>query len=571
MRRPVGRRALIDNPTRCRSGFGAAALSLLFAFTVSAQTIGQNGMVATHHPLASQAGLRILQQGGNAADAAVASAAVLAVVTPFMCGLGGVGGYALVYDSKTGKTEALDFIGDAPRSATLEMFRGDRLWDFSKRSTDGYLAPVVPGILAGWAALHDRYGSMTWAQILAPAIDYAENGFPLTTTVAGQMSSGDFGKVTRYPYGHSLFTRPGGAPFQGGDIWVQKDLAETLKAIAAKGPSEFYKGEIAKKIVRHMHDNGGLITAEDLAAYEAKWSQPIETTYRGYRVLTHRPGSSGMTILQWLNVLEGFDLEAMDRNSLEYIHIVAEVEKLGFLDDDRYNDGKIGASVPLDKLLSKQYAAEQRARINLKQAQYYPPFSPSTVSTLGEHTNHHTVIDKNHNIVTITQTLMYPSGVTIPETGLFLNNGMCYFSLDPKDPNRIQGGARPRFVMSPAIVFRFDKPYFATGAAGGWTIPQTILQTILNIIDFKLEPGRAAGGPRFILRYLANSIPYLAGTDVSVDVGITTEVRKQLEARGHRIIAAPENASGSGGMVLNTILIDPKSGALWGGGGVVTW
>ena len=547
------------------------SVALLSVAAAPSQTIGRNGMVATHHPLASEAGLRILQQGGNAADAAIASAAVLAVVNPFMCGLGGVGGYALVYDAKTGKTEALDFIGDAPRSATLEMFRGDKLWDFSKRATDGYLAPVVPGILAGWAAIHDRYGSMTWAQILAPAIDYAENGFPVTTTVAGQMTNGDFGKVTRYPYGRSLFTRPDGSPLQGGDTWVQKDLAQTLKAIAAKGPAEFYKGEIAKKIARHMIDNGGLIDAEDLAAYEAKWSRPIETTYRGYRILTQRPGSSGMTLLQWLNVLEGFDLEAMGRNSADYIHTVAEVEKLGFLDDDRYNDGKIGAAVPLEKLLSKEYAAQQRARVDAAKAQFYPPFRPSTVSTVGEHTNHHTVVDKNHNIVTITQTLMYPSGVAIPETGLFLNNGMCYFSLDANDPNRIQGGARPRFVMSPVIVFRFDKPYFATGAAGGWTIPQTILQTILNLIDFRLEPGKAAGGPRFIQRYLANSIPYVPGTDITLDTGISAEVRQQLTARGHRTIPPREDASGAATMILNTILIDPKTGALWGAGGVATW
>ncbi len=547
------------------------ATVLALAGAASGQAIGRNGMVATHHPLATSAGLRILQQGGNAVDAANASAAVLAVVNPFMCGLGGVGGYALVYDAKTGKTEALDFIGNAPRSATADMFYGDRLWDFSRLATDGYLAPVVPGILAGWAALHDRYGSMTWAQILAPAIEYAENGFPVTSAVAAQMVTGDFGKVLRYPYGRSLFSKPGGGPLQGGDTWIQRDLAETLKAVAAKGPAEFYRGEIAKKIARHMRENGGLITEEDLAAYEAKWSEPISTTYRGYRVLTHRPGSSGMTILQWLNVLEGFDLEAMGRNSADYIHTVAEVEKLGFLDDDRYNDGKLTAQVPLQKLLSKEYAASQRARIDRNKAAFYPPYRPSSISKLGEHTNHHTVIDKNHNIVTMTQTLMYPSGVAIPGTGLFLNNGMCYFSLDPNDPNRIQGGARPRFVMSPTIVFRFDKPYFATGAAGGWTIPQTVLQTILNIIDFRLPPERAAGGPRFILRFLANSIPYVPGTDISVDTGISAEVRKQLEARGHRIIPPREDVAGESPAPLNTILIDPKSGALWGGGGVATW
>lgn len=539
--------------------------------SATSQTIAKNGMVATHHPLATQAGLRILQQGGNAADAAIASAAVLAVVNPFMCGLGGVGGYAMVYDAKTGKTEALDFIGGAPKAATMEKFRGDRLWDFAKTSTDGYLAPVVPGILAGWAALHDRYGSMTWAQILAPAIDYAENGFPLTPAVAGQISSTDFGKVTTYPYGRSVFSKPGGGLVQAGDIWVQKDLAETLKQIAAKGPMEFYKGEIAKKIAKHMGDNGGLITAADLAGYEARWSQPIETMYRGYRMETVRPGSSGMTILQDLNILEGYDLESMGRNSAEYIHTVAEVEKLGFLDDDEYNTGRKGAAVPLDKLLSKQYAETQRARVNAKQAQYYPPYRPSSVSQLGEHTNHHTVIDKNHNIVTITQTLMYPSGVVVPETGIFLNNGMCYFSLDSNDPNHVEGGARPRFVMSPVIVFRFDKPYFATGAAGGWTIPQTILQTILNLIDFRLTPDQAAAPPRFILRYLANSIPYVPGTDLTVDPGISEEVRKQLEARGHRIIVPRENPAAGFTPTLNTIVIDPKTGALWSGGGAAGW
>jgi gamma-glutamyltranspeptidase/glutathione hydrolase len=348
------------------------------------------------------------------------------------------------------------------------------------------------------------------------------------------MVTGDFGKVSRYPYGRSLFTKPAGGPLQGGDTWIQRDLAETLKAIAAKGPAEFYRGEI-------------------------------------YRVLTHRPGSSGMTILQWLNVLEGFDLEAMGRNSADHIHTVAEVEKLGFLDDDRYNDGKLTAHVPLDKLLSKEYAAAQRARIDLHKAVFYPPYRPSSVSRLGEHTNHHTVIDKDHNIVTMTQTLMYPSGVAIPGTGLFLNNGMCHFSLDPNDPNHIQGGARPRFAMSPTIVFRFDKPYFATGAAGGWTVPQTALQTILNIVDFHLPPDRAAAGPRFILRFLANSIPYVPGTDISIDAGISAEVRKQLEARGHRIIPPRDDVAGATPMPLNTILIDPKSGALWGGGGVATW
>ena len=284
-----------DRNYRVRIGL---ALTLGLVRAANAQTIGRNGMVATHHPLASQAGLRILEQGGNAVDAAIASAAVLAVANPFMCGLGGVGGYALVYDARSGKTEALDFVGDAPRAATLDQFRGDRLWDFSKAATDGYLAPLVPGILAGWAALHDRYGTMSWAQILAPAIDYAENGFPVTSAVAAQISSADFGKVTRYPYGHSLFAKPDGAPLAGGDIWVQKDLAQTLKAVAAKGPSEFYKGSIARKIAGHLRDNGGLITVWDaLEGHEISHWSHVKSREDAHDVVSRRPLATDLDVV----------------------------------------------------------------------------------------------------------------------------------------------------------------------------------------------------------------------------------------------------------------------------------
>lgn len=560
--------ALAGCRIRAAAGLVGVALLVPGSTVLPAQAIGQRGMVATSQPLASQAGLRILQQGGNAADAAIASAAVIAVTNPFMAGLGGVGGYALVYDAKTGRTEALDFIGTAPRAATLDMFRGDRLWDFAKRATDGPLAPLVPGILAGWAALHERYGSLPWEVILAPAIEYAEKGFPVSSGLVRSMTTGDMSKAARDPYGRTLFRNPLNEEIRPGEIWVQKDLATTLRLIATKGPSEFYTGEIARKVDRYFREHGGVMTAEDLAAYRVAWHEPLSTTYRGYTVSVPRPGSSGMTILQWLNILERFDLETMDR--ADFVHTVVEAEKLGFYDDDRYNTGKTTVPIPLEKLISKEYAAEQAARIDPKKAQYIAPFSPSTISTLGEHTNHHTVVDGQHNIVTITQTLMYPSGVAIPETGVFLNNGMCYFSLEPTDVNRIEGGTRPRFVMSPTIVFRHGKPYFATGAAGGWTIPQTILQTILHVIDQKSEIG-ASGGGRFILRYLANSIPYVPGTELTGT--FHANVRKDLLSRGHRITSPPEgtNPPGSTGGALNSILIDPRSGALWGAGGAATW
>jgi gamma-glutamyltranspeptidase / glutathione hydrolase len=549
---------------------GMAVLGLpAYRAELPAQTIGRHGIVSTSHPLASTAGLRVLQQGGNAVDAAVASAAVLAVANPFMAGLGGVGGYALVYDAASGRTETLDFIGTAPQAARRELYLGDKLWDFGRRATDGYLAPVVPGILAGWAALHERYGRLPWAQVLAPAIEYARDGFPLTSSVARSMTTGEMSKVRRYPYGRSIFSN-GNDAWQAGEMWVQQDFATTLEAIARGGAKEFYKGSIAKKIAEDMARNGGLITLEDLANYEAVWRTPISTTYRGYDVLTQRPGSSGITILQWLNVLEGYDLERLGRNSPEYIHLVAEVEKLGFLDDDRYNTGRLSAKIPLERLISKEYAAQQRERIDLERAQFFEPLSPASISTLGEHTSHHTVVDKDHNIVTITQTLMYASGVVVPETGVILNNGMSYFSLED-DGNRIEGGERPRFVMSPVIVFRGGKPFLAVGAAGGWTIPQTILQTILNVVDFRMDVGRAAGGPRFILRFLRNSIPYVPGTDLELDGGISAEVRQKLESKGHRLVAATPPDDSGATRALNAVVIDPKSGALWGAGGAVAW
>jgi len=532
--------------------------------TLAQSVIGRNGMVTTSHHLASQAGLRILQQGGNAFDAAVAAAAVLAVVNPFMAGIGGVGGYALLYDAKTGQTFALDFIGNAPQAATVEMYRGDKQWDFAKRATDGYLSPIVPGIVAGWAAIHERFGSLSWEKIMAPAIEYVEKGFPLTSGVARSMITGEMSKVRRYQYGRRIFSNES-RPWKTGEIWVQKDLTVTLKAIAAKGAEEFYKGETAKKIAKHFQENGGLITEEDLAAYQVRWSEPISTTYRGYRILTHGPGSSGMTILQWLNILEGFDLEAMGHNSGEYIHIVTEAMKLGFLDDDRYNTGMPRPDTPVQRLISKEYAVEQRGRIDGGKAQFYPAYTPETVSALGEHTSHHTVVDKDQNIVTITQTLMYASGVVVPETGIFFNNGMCYFHLEHGHQDQLKGGVRPRFVMSPTIFFRGEKPVFALGATGGWTIPQTIFQTVLNFIDFRMEVQRAASGPRFILSYLRNSIPYVPGTNLTVS-GISNEAKKYLEARGHRLIDSKRSSR-----ALNAIFIDPKTGSLWGSRTAATW
>ena len=521
-----------------------------------------NGMVVTSHPLAAQAGLRMLQAGGNAFDAAVASAAVLAVVEPLMSGLGGVGGYALIYDAEKAEVRSVDFIGAAPAAADPEAFTaGSRLWDRTHPARDSFMAPLVPGNLAGWAALLEEYGSMSWAEVLAPAIEYAEGGFAVTPAVNGPFGTSGFGAdVARYPYGASIFFK-GGKPWPVGEVLKQPDLAKTFQAVAESGPEILYGGALAETVVDFFQSNGGILTVEDFANYRARWSEPLAITYRGYTVYSQPPGGSGMTVLQALNILEQFDVAALEHNSEEFIHLVAEAMKLAFVDEDTWNTGKDYADIPLDRLLSKEYAAQQAARIDLSRAQFHAAVRPeSDAPTAVEHTTHHTVVDKDHNVVTITQTLMLPAGVVVPETGIIFNNGMSYFSLDPEDVNLIEGGQRPRFVMSPTLVTRYDKPYFALGSAGGWTIPQTILQVLVRALDYEMDAPAAVTAPRFVVRYLANSIPYMDGTDLVLEKDFSDEVREALNARGHRLREPPSRIG-----MLNAIKIYPGSGVLSGG------
>lgn len=530
--------------------------------TVGAAGMAVNGMVVTSHPLAAQAGLEILQAGGNAFDAAVASAAVLAVVEPLMSGLGGVGGYALIHDHEEGVIRSLDFIGAAPAAADPEAFTvGSRLWDRTHPARDSFLAPLVPGNLAGWAALLEEYGSMGWPEVLAPAIGYAEGGFAVTPAVHGPFGASGFGaEVARYPYGARIFFKSG-KPWPVGEVLKQPDLAETLRAIAAGGPEVFYGGAVAETVAEFFRRNGGILSVEDLSNYRAVWGEPLSATYRGYRVFSQPPGGSGMTVLQTLNILERFDVAALDHNSEEFIHLVAEAMKLAFVDEDAFNTGKDYADIPLDRLLSKEYAAAQAERLNRARAEFHAPVRQSAPATTSvEHTTHHTVVDGDHNVVTITQTLMLPAGVVVPETGIIFNNGMSYFSLDAEDVNFIEAGQRPRFVMSPTIVTRHGQPYFALGSAGGWTIPQTILQVLVRALDYEMDAPAAVDAPRFVVRYLGNSIPYLEGTDLVLEKDFSEEVREALRARGHRL-REPPNRIG----MLNAIKIWPRSGVLSGG------
>ena len=542
-----------------RAGLPALVLSsLLLVFSVETPVHGgamaMNGMVASPSPMAAQAGLDILRQGGNAFDAAVATVAVAFITDSGAPGLGGTG-YAVIYDAKKQQVRALDFIGAAPAATKLEMFTeaGARLWDRAHPARDSIKAVLIPGTLSAMAALLDEHGTLSWEQVLAPAIRYAEEGYVMTPRRSNSLGNS---ALRESPYGASIFYR-NGRPWPAGEVLKQPETAETLKAIAADGPALFYGGALAERFAEYFQDNGGILTVKDFADYRARWREPLKTTYRGYDVYSHPPGSGGMTVLQALNVLERFDIPSLEHNSPEFIHLVSEVLKLAFVDDDAYNSGKDYAEIPLDRLLSKDYAAEQAARVDPARAQFYPPVRPGSLYQ-ADGTINHVIVDREHNIVALTHTGMH-TRVGVPGTGVFFNSDMTYFSVDPQDVNVIEAGQRPRLVMSPTIAFRDGKPVFALGAGGGWTINQTVLQVLLRAIDFGMDAGEAVKAPRFVLRYLRNAIPYMPGTDLDLEPALSESTRATLVEKGHRLRGFGGNFGG-----VTAVTIYPGSGALSG-------
>lgn len=477
---------------------------------------GTHGVVAALHPLGAQAGLAVLQKGGNAIDAAVATAAALTVVQPYSSGIGGVGGYMLLYIARENKVYALDFIGVAPKAARIDQLDRFSIWN-------GYKSALVPGTVAGWAAATERFGTMGLKDLLQPAIDYAENGFP---------ASKGLSQTLKNPVRNTSFLPPGTKPPEPGELVIRKDLANTYRTIGNEGASAFYGGSIARRVVPELQRNGGILTVEDFASYQAEWREPIAITYRGHTVYSHPPGSSGMSVLQSLNILEDWDVRGLGHNSAEFIHALAEVQKMAFADDDRHNTGKSYAKIPLDKLLSKPYAMKQRLRFNLDQAQFYPAAGSLSRQT---GTTHFAVADREGNVVTLTQTSMYELIGPVGDTGILFGNGMCYYSLEQDDVNRVEGGQRARYVMTPAMVFRQGKPRFALGAGGGWGIPQAVLQVIVRVIDFEMDLQEAVSAQRITLSYKDNFIPYVPGTTLALEGDFPDATVKALEKKGHLI------------------------------------
>ena len=500
-------------------------------------------MVATHgidvsdEPLASNVGVDVMRGGGNAADAAVATAFALAVTMPEAGNIGG-GGF-LVLRMNDGTTAALDFREKAPMEARRDMYLDDQ-----GRSTDlsitGHLAAGVPGSVAGLWEVHRKFGRLPWAHLVEPAIRLAERGFPVSQDLEGSIK-GDSARLVRFPASAALFLENGHPPAIG-TLWRNPDLAATLRRIADRGPAGFYEGETAELILKEMKHGKGLITADDLKRYTAVWRTPVEALYRGYRIISMPPPSSGgITLASIAHMLEGFDLHAMGWHSPAHIHHVVEAMRRAFADRNMLLGDPDFVSIPQDSLLSVAYAMRRRADIDPSHATPSHNVAPGIVTARHEsmHTTHFSVADSAGNVVALTTTinLGFGSAVTVAGAGFLLNNEMDDFASKPGSPNvfgLVQGeanaiapGKRILSSMSPTIVLdRSGSPLLVTGASGGPHIITAVFQVLSNVVDFDMDISAAVTAPRFHHQHLPDTILFEQS-------GFHLEDLKALRTMGH--------------------------------------
>jgi gamma-glutamyltranspeptidase / glutathione hydrolase len=504
----------------------------------------EHGMVASSQPLASQIGLDVLKRGGNAVDAAIAMAAVLNVTEPMMTGIGG-DMFALVYWSKTGELKGLNASGRAPRALNLDYFTKKGI----KNMPDSGMEPItVPGAFDGWVKMLEKYGTMKLSELLMPAIEYAENGFPVMEKASADWADA-VSKLKRTPASSSNYLVDGRAP-RAGEIFRQKNLGRTFRTLARGGRDAFYKGEIARAIVDYCQKNGGFLSMQDLAEHKSEWVEPISTDYRGYKVYQCPPSGQGLTALLALNILEGFDLASMNTRPDLYYHTLIEAMKLAFADRNKYIADPAFAKVPVAELLSKKYAAGRRALINPDRAIEEP--EPGIVINHSD-TTYFSVVDKDRNAVSFINSIYenFGSGIVAGDTGIVLHDRGAGFSLDPTHVNRIEPGKRPFHTIIPSMVFRDGKLFMSFGVMGGAIQPQGHVQVLTNFIDLGMNLQQAIEAPRF---------RYLSGKRVLLEDALTEPIIKSLTEKGHQR-ATQAGASMGGGQA---IMVDPMSGTLMG-------
>ena len=506
---------------------------------------GNEAAVVSDHPLATAAGADVLRRGGNAVDAAITMAAVLAVVRPHMNGVGG-DAFMLMHEASSRKTYALNGSGRAGSKATPEFFATRKLADVP---STGVLSVSVPGAVAAWSDALKRFGTITLAQALAPAIHYAEMGFPVSERLAADFAE-EARKVARDPELARIFM-PGGKPPAVGTLLRQPELGATLRAIAKDGPNVIYRGDLAKRIVAFLEQEGGLLTAADLAGHTSTWTDPIATDYRGFRVLAFPPNTQGVTLLQTLAAAEQFDLGAMGHNSDAYLHTLVGISALAYEDRDRYIADPEFAKVPMDRLLSKTHITAIVDSVR-RSARAPAPVPPRPAPDGNGDTVYLCVVDRNGNTVSYIQSLFasFGSGRMVPGTGITLHNRGSLYSLDPAHLNVVAPRKRPFHTLSPAMVLNADgSVYMALGSPGGDGQPQTITQMLNNVLLFGMTPQRAVEATRF--RAYQNG-------RVSIEPGAADSALTALRARGHTVNVRPPGAEFGGAQM---ILVHPVSKA----------
>ena len=555
--------------------------------------MGTQAMIAAEHPMEALAAQKALEAGGNAIDAAVAAFYMTTVVEHHQAGIGG-DAFILAYIAAESRGVFINGTGVAPRLATLEKYRA-----LGGIPDEGPFASSVPGAVAGFDLALRTYGTKTYAELLKPAIDAATRGHPLSIWGAGN-HAGSVDKVARYPSSARILLRDGKPPVAG-DVFVQADLGRTLQAIADAGGEAFYRGDIARRIAAFYEEQGGLIRLEDLAAIRAEEADPVRTMYRGYEVVQSAPNSQGIAMLIALEILEGFDLQAMGQNSPDYLHVVTEALKLAFADRNQYiADPRVARDMPVAGLLSPEYASARRALIRMDatldslappgdprrgtavlaghevryRAGTAPAPTPDSVDagTSDGETSSFSIGDRFGNVVSVTHSVngTFGSGMIVDGLGFVLNNRMPYFSLEDGDVNVLAPGKRPRQTINPALALKDGKPFLAWNTPGGDNQPQAMLQAFLNVVEFGMNVQQAVEAPTLTSSaFRQSNFPQRAPGRLGLPRVLADVVGPDLARRGHRLqvseLQGPYGQTPSGAGAVKMILFDPVRGVMFGG------
>jgi gamma-glutamyltranspeptidase/glutathione hydrolase len=501
----------------------------------------ERGMLVAQEKLAAQVGADILRKGGNAVDAAVATGFALAVTYPRAGNIGG-GGFMVIHSAERNEDIAIDYRETAPAATTRDIFLGADGKPDGDKSRNSALGIGVPGTVAGLALALEKYGSgkFTLAQILKPSIELARDGFVVADDTADTLSD-LYRRMSRWPNSAKTFSRDDGTHLQEGDRLVQTDLAATLSAIADQGPKGFYEGPVAERLAKAVSNAGGIMTADDLKSYQAVIRSPVRGSYRGYDIVSMPlPSSGGTVLLETLNILEGFSMSEMKQGAAPSLHVMIEAMKRAYADRARYLGDPAFVNAPVNVLITKEYAARQRASIDLNRATPAADALAVSPAREGANTTHYSVVDSSGNAVSNTYTLNFPYGVGLVAegTGVLLNNELDDFTAAPGASNafglvgfeaNLPGpGKRPLSSMSPTIVLKDGKPVLVTGTPGGSRIISAVLQIVVNVLDYRMDVAAAVAAPRVHHQWMPD--------DVRLESGFPPETLDALRAKGHRVI-----------------------------------